>query len=196
MMNSPTKKPHHHGDLRNALVQAGISLLAEGGTQGLTLRKCAARAGVSHAAPAHHFDGLRGLKMAIAHEGLDWFRTAMLDAIAQGPATPRGRLKSVCRGYLTFATQHRALFDLIFGFDPTGQVAKDLQEDSTAGYLVLREACAPFVPPGVDPLVIETQVWSLIHGFTTLSLSGRFQSADMFDQVMALLERVGCDPAP
>ena len=56
---------HHHGDLRQALVAAGIELLDEGGLAALTLRRCAARAGVSHAAPAHHFKGLRGLLTAI-----------------------------------------------------------------------------------------------------------------------------------
>ena len=73
-----TSRPHHHGDLRRALIDAGLALLTEGGTSALTLRGCAARAGVSHAAPAHHFDGLDGLRVAIAEEGFDRFRRRML----------------------------------------------------------------------------------------------------------------------
>jgi DNA-binding transcriptional regulator YbjK len=61
MTESADKKKPHHGNLRAALVSAGIELLEEGGLEALTLRKCAARAGVSHAAPAHHFEGLQGL---------------------------------------------------------------------------------------------------------------------------------------
>lgn len=194
MITPPPAKPHHHGDLRNALIKAGISLLTEHGTQGLTLRKCAACAGVSHAAPTHHFGGLDGLKMAIAQQGFGQFRAAMLAGIDQSPETPQSRLKGVCRGYLAFATQNRALFDLMFGFDATDDTEKSMSEESTMSYGVLRAACAPFVPAGTNPAVIESQVWSLIHGFTTLGLSGRFQSPDMFDQVMALLSQIGTTP--
>ena len=66
MRNQPQKKQHHHGNLREALITAGVGLLNEGGLSALTLRKCAARAGVSHAAPAYHFKGLNGLLTAIA----------------------------------------------------------------------------------------------------------------------------------
>ena len=82
-MQHEPPKPHHHGNLRNALIEAGIDLLKEGGLPNLTLRKCAALAGVSHAAPAHHFDGLDGLRQAIASEGFSRFRQAMLDASDQ-----------------------------------------------------------------------------------------------------------------
>jgi AcrR family transcriptional regulator len=62
-------KPHHHGNLREALINAGLLLLKEDGLDGLTLRRAAARAGVSHAAPAHHFSGKQGLVAAIAARG-------------------------------------------------------------------------------------------------------------------------------
>ncbi len=67
-----------------------------------------------------------------------------------------------------------------------------------AGYEPLRRCCAPFVPEGVAPQVVEAQVWSLVHGFTSLYLSGRFRGAcdpadeaagnGLFDAVMALLD--------
>jgi hypothetical protein len=68
------------------------------------------------------------------------------------------------------------------------------------GYLDFAlENRAPFVAPGTDPQVIETQVWSLIHGFTAPSLSGRFRRdaaapADPFDQVLALLDNLAANP--
>jgi len=201
MIENTSKKPHHHGDLHNALVQAGIALLAEGGTAALTLRKCAARAGVSHAAPAHHFHGLSGLKSEIAQEGLRMFRGYMLDAAQSGPQTPRARLKAICRGYLRFAVENRALFDLVFGFDTVVPMPTDKYDYNSMAYEVLRDACAPFVPAGTDPVIIESQVWSLIHGYSTLYLSGRFRTelddrTENFDQVMTLLDRIGTDPAP
>lgn len=200
MKEQSPPKPHHHGDLRNALVQAGVSLLAEGGTDALTLRKCAARAGVSHAAPAHHFDGLTGLKAAIAHEGLTRFRIHMLRAADAADQSPRARLKGICCGYLNFAVENPALFDLIFGFDARAIAERGLKEDNTLAYHVLRDACAPFVPAGADPTIVESQVWSLIHGYTTLYLSGRFQGGGTdtdgsFDLVMTLLDQIGAHPA-
>lgn len=186
---------HHHGNLRQALVEAGIALLKDGGLEALSLRKCAARAGVSHAAPAHHFDGVDGLRVAIAEEGFVRFRQRMLDFADAGPQTPRGRLRGICKGYLAFAREDPALYDLIFSFRATSRLIKEMQVNSAPSYQVLRETCAPLVPPGTDPLVIETQVWSLVHGFALLILSGRFGPDPVpEDAVLALLDRIGTDP--
>ncbi len=196
-MTSQHKKPHHHGDLRHALIEAGLALLAEGGPEALTLRRCAARAGVSHAAPAHHFDGLGGLKTEIAMQGYLRLRQTMRDHHASGEQSPRGRLRAICRGYLVFAMQNRALFQLMFGFDVAGMHQTGMPREVAVAYDELRDTCAALVPAGVDPVVVETQVWSLIHGYTSLALTGRFQRPDgtedaiLFDNVMALLDLVG-----
>jgi AcrR family transcriptional regulator len=196
------KKPHHHGNLHEALVMAGIELLEEGGLAALTLRKCAARAGVSHAAPQHHFNGVEGLKGAIATEGFRRFTLSMTTARDAGDPSPRGKLKSICRGYLQFAVENPGLFLVIFGVN--AQILSDTPVDDTDGhgYLVLAETCAPFVPAGTPPLIIEAQVWSLVHGYTVLYLSGRFRRTTvtetglgLFDQVMTLLDQVGTNRA-
>ena len=195
------KKPHHHGDLRAALIRAGIEILDEGGVDSLTLRRCAARAGVSHAAPAHHFDGLAGLRAAIAAEGFDRFRKKMIQAREAGDQSPEGHILSLCRGYLGFAVENPAIFALIFGPGPMGHFEEDQKAGDASAYGVLRAACAPYVPKGGDPRVIETQVWSLIHGFSHLFLAGTFGpsngSADhhpLFRPVMALLREIGSVP--
>lgn len=186
---------HHHGNLRQALVEAGIELLKDGGLEALSLRKCAARAGVSHAAPAHHFDGVDGLRVAIAEEGFVRFRQRMLDFADAAEQTPRGRLHGICEGYLAFAREDPALYDLIFSFRATSRLIEEMQVNSAPAYQVLRDTCAPLVPPGADPLVIETQVWSLVHGFALLILSGRFDPDPVpEDAVLALLDRIGADP--
>lgn len=186
---------HHHGNLRHALVEAGIELLKDGGLEALTLRKCAARAGVSHAAPAHHFDGIDGLRVAIAEEGFVRFRQRMLDFAEAGPQTPRGRLHGICKGYLAFAREDPALYDLIFSFRATSRLIKEVELNADPAYQVLRETCAPLVPPGTDPVVIETQIWSLVHGFALLILTGRFGPGPApEDAVLALLDRIGTAP--
>jgi AcrR family transcriptional regulator len=203
MADQNDKKPHHHGDLRTALIQSGIEILTETGLDSLTLRRCAARAGVSHAAPAHHFDGVSGLRGAIAKEGFDRFRHHMLQARATGTQTPKGRILSLCRGYLDFAVANPALFALIFNCGPMSQFEDDMNAGDASAYGVLRATCAPFVPAGTDPLVVETQVWSLIHGFAHLLLAGTFGPCDdspdhhaLFAPVMALLEGIGTPPRP
>lgn len=201
-MKDPEKKTtHHHGNLREALVQAGVELLEDGGLNALTLRKCAARAGVSHAAPAHHFDGLHGLKAAIAIEGFRRFADFMRTEIAQSDQTPRGRLRAICRGYLQFGIEHQALLNLIFGLSADVAQKYDMEGYGRAAHQVLEEACAPFVPKGTSAAAVEMQVWSLIHGFTMLYTIGQFGlpipqriEDGPFDQVMALLDRLECTP--
>ncbi|PSL20391.1 TetR/AcrR family transcriptional regulator [Shimia abyssi] len=198
MTQTPTKPAHHHGDLRNALIKAGISLLDEGGIAALTLRKCAARAGVSHAAPAHHFDGLAGLKSAVAQEAFRLFSRHMMDAAnAEGPS-PRDRLRGICRGYVQFGLTHRALLETMFGLDAESLLRERIDPGDSDAYQILRDTCAPFVPPDTQKEVIEFQVWSLVHGYTMLFVSGRLGCLHPknlgdgpFDQVMALLDRIG-----
>jgi len=189
------KTAHHHGNLRQALIDAGVALLKEGGLEALTLRKCAARAGVSHAAPAHHFDGVEGLRAAIAAEGFARFRQRMLDFANAGAQTPRARLHGICRGYLAFAREDPALFDLIFSFRGHASHSATLVDSGTPAYQVLRDSCAPFQPAGADPVDLESQVWSLVHGYAMLVLSGRFADRPEFDaRLLAALERIAPEP--
>lgn len=167
-------RPPAHGDLREGLINAGLTLLARDGTTGLTLRKCAALAGVSHAAPAHHFDGLPGLLDAIAARGFDMFADVMEAHAAKAPDEPRARLEAICVGYFDFARAHPALYDLMFRqiWSLAGSGA-DLGRSGARAYKVMADTCAPFVRPGQEPGIVETQVWSLIHGYATLVLVGK-----------------------
>ena len=195
-MSTSQDKPHHHGDLRAALIQAGLDILQTDGLHGLSLRKCAARAGVSHAAPAHHFDGLVGLKGAIAHHGLTLFRDAMVIA-AKDAQNDLARLKGICRGYLNFVAERPALFRLMFGFEKHEHLKVSAELSDDLAYEVLHKACAPFVRNDLPAPILEAQVWSLIHGYATLYLTGNFlrelhalPEQDAFDQVMGALDRM------
>lgn len=195
-MNRQTPSP-----LRDALIDAGCALLSEGGLEALTLRRCAARAGVSHAAPAHHFDGLPGLLAAIGQRGFTLFADAMEHEAACAD-TPRARLHAICRGYLRFAQNHDALFTLMFS-KGRKVAAPDpgLQQAAARAYGILQDVCAPFVPEGVAHEVIEAQVWSLIHGYAFLAVYGQFGpnggpigEAAHANAVMALLDQIGEAP--
>lgn len=173
-----TAKPHHHGNLRDALISAGLDILTKDGIEGLSLRKAAAHAGVSHAAPAHHFDGKQGLLVAIAARGFERF-SAMMQA--ERYQTGRGawdQMRGICRGYLNFAEQHPALFQLIFTTEYKEHADPDLQAASLAAYGILSEVCALFEPSPDGPGVNELRIWSLVHGYATLRSFTRSAAPD------------------
>lgn len=154
--------------LRRRLVLAGMTLLERDGVAGMTLRKTAALAGVSHAAPAHHFDGLPGLLTAIAAAAFDRFVAAMESPLAKAPDDPVARLRAICEGYIAFAHAHPGLFHVMF---QTPAVRRDDLEGAARAYAILRSACLPFSVDGQPDAVFETAVWSLVHGYATLGFA-------------------------
>lgn len=160
--------------LPRALVRAGLALLDEEGPEGLTLRRIASRAGVSHAAPAHHFGGLPGLKTAIAVNGFQQFLEALSDSRDSLPAdaSPFQRLLAVNMAYIDFANRHNALFRLMFDQLPAQD--PELRRIALGSYVVLRDMCAPFAADHDDVVPVETAVWALTHGFAALNLNQAF----------------------
>lgn len=191
-------KPHHHGNLREALIRAGLGLLEEGGINALTLRQCAVRAGVSHAAPAHHFNGLISLKAAIVARGYRIFTDTMNAAKQNAKDDPRSQLLAICKGYLKFATENRAVFDLMFAprdeIDPQIDevTLKELGVESGVAYQVLHDACQPFEHTEVGERGTETMVWSLVHGYATLfsHRKKRYGSADELPDFEKILPKL------
>lgn len=165
--------------LREALIDAGLALLAEGGASALTLRRAAARAGVSHAAPAHHFAGLPGLMTAMAVRAYDSFAAALARGRAAAEDDPVARLHGLCRGYLDFAEGNAGLFHLLFVATEPDRGDADLGRASSAAYGLLRETCAPLTG-GIPDVVFEVGVWSLVHGYALLGLQSPESSKRQF----------------
>src|SRR5258708_29712691 len=107
-------KSYHHGDLRNALIQAGLELLAEGGAQELDLRKVARRAGVSHAAPYRHFADKQALIAAINEEGFHWLAERIQATLHEVPDEPFEQLLGVALAYVRFSEAHPLLMLELF----------------------------------------------------------------------------------
>jgi len=170
------KKPEnqqHHGNLKEALVLAGMQLLEEEGLSALTLRRCAALAGVSHAAPAHHFDGLKGLKTAIAVRGYAIFEQMMKDGVATAGSDKKEQAIGLCRGYIKFATEHNALFNLIFD-NPNNFIRdEEWNKASTSARQVLNDMAAHFVHGPGGHSATEVALFSLAHGYSKLIEIGR-----------------------
>ncbi len=169
------QKPYHHGDLKQALVDAGITLLEESGPQALSLRAIAARVGVSHAAPQRHFDGVRGLKTAIATEGFRRHAAFMRSGLPSG-ADRAARRDAAMHGYVRFASLHPHLFTLMFSTRDADFSDPDLQQAGAESYGVLAD-----IAEGLEPLYdnapdarrrAETLLWSIVHGYSQLLLTG------------------------
>jgi AcrR family transcriptional regulator len=180
------KRPdaYQHGDLRRALVQAGLKLLGERGVAGLSLRAAAELAGVSHAAPYRHFRDKGALVAAIAEEGFTLLTRSMreeIDSVASRDLL--AKLRAAGRGYVSFALRHPAYFRTIFGekiwpeasdADP-GKAALRAAGDEAFGVLRglvesgMREG--RLRPGDVDQVSLAS--WSLVHGLSLLIIDGQ-----------------------
>ncbi|MDK0519920.1 TetR/AcrR family transcriptional regulator [Streptomyces sp. ML-6] len=165
-----SERAYHHGDLRQAVLTAALDVIRTDGPGALSLRDLARRAGVSHAAPAHHFKDRTGLLTAIAAEGYALFA----DELAEAPD-----LKERGVRYVRFAAEHPAHFhvmfrpDLLRADDPALLAAKDRASAE------LRAGVGGLPPAGRgdDDRLAGVAAWSLAHGFATLLLSGNLDGA-------------------
>lgn len=165
--------------MRNALIDAGVDLLSERGPDGLSLRECAAKAGVSHAAPAYHFGNIAGLATAIAARGFRLFCEAMTARLQAAPEAPMDRLNAICHGYLDFANEHKELFLFIFSGQTFGDEDEEFNRHSAEAYAILRDTCAPLVPATAAPEEIEILVWSLVHGYAHLTMTRKKDNPEL-----------------
>ncbi|MCH0540316.1 TetR/AcrR family transcriptional regulator [Streptomyces sp. MUM 203J] len=166
---------YHHGDLRRAVVSAALEVIRSDGVAAISLRDLARRAGVSHAAPAHHFKDKTGLLTAIATEGFELLAAA-LNAVPTGTAH---RLREMGSRYVGFALGHPAHFEVMFrphllrGDDPDLATARErVARTLRSGIEDLPAAGRP------DARRTGLAAWSLAHGFATLQLSGSLPVLD------------------
>lgn len=187
MKRKSEPKPYHHGDLYETLVKAGTELLREEGLEHFTLRECARRAGVSHAAPKNHFASVEDLLCEIAARGFDQF-VAELDAAADSdPAhSADGRLIAMGRAYVTFATANPAIYLLMFRHARAFTRSVHLQAASQAAWVQLETGVAAVIGPERDDVLSRAaHVWALVHGIATLIIDRRLPGPIDFEQVIA-----------
>lgn len=168
---------YHHGNLRRAVIDAAVAAIAESGTAGWSLRELARRAGVSHAAPAHHFGDKAGLLTAVAAEGYGLFGDALEAA--------GGDLLDMGLAYVRFAVGHRAYFEVMFTPGLYRPDDPDVTAARTRAGRVLAEAVRGVSPHGQgDERTARLAAWSIVHGFAHLWLSGALP-ADLGDDPVA-----------
>lgn len=175
MARAHSSKPYHHGELREALVAAGRKLLEERGIRGFTLRECARRAAVSHAAPAHHFASIDDLLAEIATRGYQELTAAMETEAKRAAATPAARLVAQGVGYMAFAAAHPVLFQLMFSREANRFETPGLKAAARSAHhlhVAAVEAVIPKAPAEVKQRMVDF-AWASVHGFITLVLEGQ-----------------------
>lgn len=168
---------YHHGNLREALVSEGLTLLEEGGVAGFSLRELARRVGVSANAAYRHFDNKDALLGAVAAEGFRRFATGQLQA-AQGHANAMEAFLASGKAYVEFARRHPELFRLMFGRFGADSRSEEMAAASQVAFEGLRHGVAAALERPVDDATIEVaalHAWSLVHGLSHLVLDGQLQ---------------------
>jgi AcrR family transcriptional regulator len=172
------KTSYHHGDLKNALIQAGIEILSKEGVNALSLRKVARRAGVSHAAPYAHFADKQALVAAISTAGYQKLYDKVYDAAQNHRGDPMRQLIEGAWAYVEFALNDSEHFRITL----SGVVEKEKEypayvEVSQKGFRLVVQLVEVCQKAGVlnegPPDLMAASVWGLVHGFVSLILENQ-----------------------
>jgi AcrR family transcriptional regulator len=173
---------YHHGDLKNALIEAGVEILTETGLGGLSLRKVAKRAGVSHAAPYAHFKDKQALVAAIATAGHARIYAEINQILTANPGDPLRQLVLTALAYLDFSQAEPDLFRITFsGAIEKEQDYPDLVEMAHKNFDLLREItargrAAGLFQRGPDDLLAQS-LWGAVYGLISLLQQRQVSSA-------------------
>jgi AcrR family transcriptional regulator len=174
--------PYHHGALHDALLKAAARVLERDGLAGLTLRAVAREAGVSHAAPTHHFGDLTGLVSELAAIGFRQFNSAMVEAGARGTTVlEKGMARA--KAYIGYAQAHPGMYGLMFRTERLDMSRPSLHEAASAAFAGLagsigesRHERIEEEKLSLDQAAAIARAWSLVHGFTMLLLDDRLSA--------------------
>jgi AcrR family transcriptional regulator len=176
------RRSYHHGNLREALIAAGLRALAEDGASAFSLRDVARRAGVSAAAPYRHFADKDALFAAIAVESLERLRATMDEALATAPADPLARFRATGVAYVRFAVAHPAHFLALCVPGMSERVPDDMKlafaerQTAEAAQLHAGQAAGTIAPMPLDALLISAR--AIVHGLAHMIVQGELGPVD------------------
>jgi AcrR family transcriptional regulator len=175
------ERGYHHGNLKEALLQAALGLIAEKGPAGFTFADAARSAGVSPAAPYRHFRDRDELLSSIAQRGFEQFEAVLTAAWDDGRPDTVTAFERVGKAYLRFAREEPAYYSAMFESGIPVDLNPTLMTASERAFNVIRAAAerlAALTPPGVarpPALMMALHIWSMAHGVA--SLFGRGDAA-------------------
>jgi AcrR family transcriptional regulator len=176
-----SRDTYHHGDLKAVILAQAATLVAERGADGISLRELARAAGVSHAAPAHHFTDRRGLFTSLAAEGWRKLAVALTGA--------RPNFVDAALAYVRFALDHPGHYAVMFDSSLVNPDDPELVAAQNAAGEELAQGVGTLKDPRAkaDPGAAALAAWSLVHGFSMLWLN---KAIDADGDPMAEVERV------
>jgi AcrR family transcriptional regulator len=172
------ERGYHHGNLKEALLQAALGLIAEKGAAGFTFADAARMAGVSPAAPYRHFRDREELLSNIAQRGFEQFETALSEAWDDGRPDTVTAFERVGKAYLAFARGKPAFYSAMFESGLAPDVSASLQAAAERAFAVIRAAAerlaalAPQGSPRPPALMMALHIWSMSHGVASLFARG------------------------
>jgi len=171
------RRGYHHGNLREALIQAALDLIAKKGPGGFTFADAARSAGVSSAAPYRHFRDRDALIADVARRGFELFAAHLDRAWNDGRPDPFAAFENIGRAYLTFARDEPAYYSAMFEAGLSFDDDPVLRQTADRSFAVLRQAsetlCARLSPEKRPPaLMMSLHVWALSHGIASLFARG------------------------
>ena len=167
------RRGYHHGNLREALIQAAQELIGAKGPAGFTIAEAARLAGVSPAAPYRHFRDAESLLAEVATRGFDAFRQRLAAALDVAPMDAARAAEAVGRAYLSFAREEPAFYAAMFEARIARDPYPELQAAGDRAFGVLRTlaerlAAAARIQPRPPALMIALHIWSTAHGIASL----------------------------
>jgi AcrR family transcriptional regulator len=175
------RSSYHHGDLRNALIDAALAQISVVGARALSLREVARAAGVSHTASYRHFPSKESLLAAIAEQGFVMLGDAVGTAVQAHPDDPLAALQASGIAYVEFGVQYPHHLQIMFG-GVIGDHADHpgLKQAAEGAYERLREAVrnaqkSGFIRTG-DERIIALASWAQVHGLALLIAGGQIAS--------------------
>lgn len=171
------RRGYHHGNLRAALIQAALDLIAQKGPAGFTIAEAARAAGVSPAAPYRHYRDRDALMADVAQKGFEAFADRLAAAWDGGKPDPHSAFERLGRAYLAFARTEPAQFSAMFESGLSFADFPELREAGDRAFEVLREACAALIatmPEAKRPpvLMMALHIWAQSHGIAALFARG------------------------
>src|SRR6195952_2010702 len=172
------ERGYHHGNLKEALLQAALDLIAKKGPAGFTFADAARLAGVSPAAPYRHFRDRDELLSSIAQRGFEQFEAALNAAWDDGRPDTVTAFERVGKAYLKFAREEPAFYSAMFESGLALDVNPALQAAGERAFGIIRAAAerlAALAPPGIPrppALMMALHIWSMSHGVASLFARG------------------------
>ena len=187
-------RPYHHGNLREALLEAAEGAIETGGIDGLTLRELGRELGVSHTSPRRHFADKRALLDALAERGFDRLGVALGEAVADRGWGFDERLARLARAHVRFALEHPALFAWMFEAKNRPDAPRALLAAGDRVFahasVVFRDGQASRSVIAGDPGHLGLVCFAAMQGLITISTQGKFMGAPLDTVVSDVIQRI------